>query len=415
MPIDPRIALGYQAPQFESPVNMMMMAQKLQSGQQENQLRQAQMENYQAEAARRNALLPYEQDKLIREAKAAEVTGLKTESDLLDSKLKQSRSFLDTIDPNDPNAPSAFLTWHQANHNDPIIGPALQARGVTVDSARAQIDAALAQPGGFAKLLAQSKLGAEKFAENTRLEAVNAETSLHNRRTESTAAAAAQAAKAPTVTTIRDPNDPNRNLQIDARTYRGGTVGDTGVLGESSKPTETAKLDARELAKREAAYPQATTSVKSVEGNTDALITKLKTLRDHPGLSGMTGLIAGRTWNITGPAREAQALYKQIMATGQFGVLQALRESSKTGGALGNVSDTEGKALRDSFGALDQTQDTPSFQKGIDAAITDLERTKRTVREGYDTTYEYKSGGNGRAAPAAPAAAASGWGEAKVK
>lgn len=184
MPIDPRIALGYQPPQIESPVNMMMMAQKMQSGQQENQLRQAQMENYQAEAARRNALLPYEQDKLIREAKAAEVTGLKSQSDLLDSKLKQSRSFLDTIDPNDPNAPSAFLAWHQANHNDPIIGPALQARGVTVDSARAQIDAALAQPGGFAKLLAQSKLGAEKFAENTRLEAVNEETARHNRKME---------------------------------------------------------------------------------------------------------------------------------------------------------------------------------------------------------------------------------------
>jgi hypothetical protein len=184
MPIDPRIALGYQAPQLESPVNMMMMAQKMQAGQQENQLRQAQMENYQAEATRRNELLPYERDKLIREAKAAKVTELKSQSDLLDSKLKQSRSFLDTIDPNDPNAPSAFLAWHQANHDDLIIGPALQARGVTVDSARAQIDAAMAQPGGFAKLLAQSKLGAEKFAENTRLEATAAETNRHNLKME---------------------------------------------------------------------------------------------------------------------------------------------------------------------------------------------------------------------------------------
>ena len=149
MPIDPRIALGYQPPQFESPVNMMRQMQMLQSGQQENQLRQAQMENYQAEAARRNALLPYDIAKAQGDAATAGLTRRKTEgdiktaeSDLLDKKLKQSRAFLDTLDPNDPNAPSAFLVWHQANHDDPVIGPALQARGVTVDTARAQIDAA---------------------------------------------------------------------------------------------------------------------------------------------------------------------------------------------------------------------------------------------------------------------------------
>jgi hypothetical protein len=407
MPIDPRIAMGYQAPQLESPVNMMMMAQKLQSGQQENALRQAQMENYQAEAARRNALLPAELAKAKSDADAAALLQRKTAGDIASQKTAAYKMLL----PNFAKDPNSLASWYAMQHDDPdMAGTPVHDQPLDVLLSKIPQDAP-----GFAKHVEQTALGMDKWLENERLKATGAETERHNRQTEKTATAAAQADKAPTVTTIRDPNDPNRNLQIDARTYRGGSVGDAGVLGESSKPTETAKLDARELAKREAAYPQATTAVKSVEGNTDALITKLKTLRDHPGLSGMTGLIAGRTPNITGPAREAQALYKQIMATGQFGVLQALRESSKTGGALGNVSDTEGKALRDSFGALDQTQDTPSFQKGIDAAITDLERTKRTVKEGYDATYEYKSGGNGRAAPAAPAAAASGWGEAKVK
>jgi len=56
MPIDSRIALGYQAPQIESPVNMMMMAQKMQTGQQENQLRQFQMQQMQQEAERTNQL-----------------------------------------------------------------------------------------------------------------------------------------------------------------------------------------------------------------------------------------------------------------------------------------------------------------------------------------------------------------------
>ena len=46
-----------------------------------------------------------------------------------------------------------------------MLGPLLKARGVTVDSARAQIEQALAQPGGFQQLLQRSALGLEKFTE----------------------------------------------------------------------------------------------------------------------------------------------------------------------------------------------------------------------------------------------------------
>lgn len=85
---------------------------------------------------------------------------------LLEDKLKLSRQFLDTLDPSDPNAPARYLAWHEANHADPDIGPALAARGVTTAQARAQIDAAIANgPQAFAQMLNQSKLGTEKFIE----------------------------------------------------------------------------------------------------------------------------------------------------------------------------------------------------------------------------------------------------------
>lgn len=87
MPIDPRIALGYQPPQMESPVNMMLTAQKMQAAQQENALRQAQMENYQNQIDRRNALLPHEiteaQGKAGAETTAAQVADTKRRRDLL--------------------------------------------------------------------------------------------------------------------------------------------------------------------------------------------------------------------------------------------------------------------------------------------------------------------------------------------
>lgn len=52
----------------------------------------------------------------------------------------------------------------------------------------------------------------------------------------------AQAEHAPSMTEIVDPNDPTRLLRVDARTYKGGTVGSPGVLGISGKePTAAAK------------------------------------------------------------------------------------------------------------------------------------------------------------------------------
>lgn len=80
--------------------------------------------------------------------------------ELIDAKLKQSRAYLENV-----TTPEQYLAWHEANHKDPILGPELAARGVTVEQARASIMAALSKPGGFEELLNKSRLGIEKFTE----------------------------------------------------------------------------------------------------------------------------------------------------------------------------------------------------------------------------------------------------------
>ena len=87
MPIDPRIALGYQPSQVESPVNLMLAAQKMQAGRQENQLRQAQMANYASEMSRRNALLPSELDEATAKAAREEAARKKGEHELAVAEL----------------------------------------------------------------------------------------------------------------------------------------------------------------------------------------------------------------------------------------------------------------------------------------------------------------------------------------
>ena len=155
----------------------------------------------------------------------------------------------------------------------------------------------------------------------------------------------------------------------------------------------------KEIQKREAAFPQATSVIKGFESKSDSFVKDLEKLRDHPGLSQITGLVAGRVPALTADGRAAQALYDKVVAKGGFQALQDLRDASKTGGALGNVSNQEGKQLTASFAAIDRRQDAADVKAAIEDAIGSVQGAKTRMREAYDSTYSYKSGA--QAAPAA--------------
>jgi hypothetical protein len=149
-------------------------------------------------------------------------------------------------------------------------------------------------------------------------------------------------------------------------------------------------LPPKEIQKREAALPAATAAIKGFETKSDSFVKDLERLRDHPGLSQITGIAAGRLPGVTADGRAAQALYDKIVAKGGFQALQDMRDASKTGGALGNVSNQEGKQLTASFAAIQRTQDAKDVRAAIDQAIGDVAGAKTRMREAYDSTYSYK-------------------------
>lgn len=177
---------------------------------------------------------------------------------------------------------------------------------------------------------------------------------------------------------------------------RVGLEGRRVSLAEQAQGTEG--LAPKEIQKREAALPQATAVIKGFESKSDSFVKDLKALRDHPGLSQITGVVAGRVPALTAEGRAAQALYDKVVAKGGFQALQDLRDASKTGGALGNVSNQEGKQLTASFAAIDRRQDAPDVRAALDRAIGDVEGAKTRMREAYDSTYSYKTN---KKAPAA--------------
>jgi len=184
MAVNPAIAMGVRGIELQDPLAQYGKVAALQNAQNQNALAQYQLGAAQrAEAkdiARTNALAQAgADDTAIANAllRSGDLKGysefvktrretMKADTELVDAKLKQSRSFLDTIDPNDPNAPQQYLAWHQANHADPVLGPVLKARGITAEQSLGRINDAIAKgPQAFAQLLAQSKLGTEKFME----------------------------------------------------------------------------------------------------------------------------------------------------------------------------------------------------------------------------------------------------------
>jgi len=130
MPINPNIALSARGIELQNPLDQYSKVMAIQNAQQQNVLAQRQMQQSERELASTNALnQAYKQaynpqtgevdlnalrgtlatgglgskipgiEENIFKARGAKATALKGETELLDAKLKQSRQFLETIDP----------------------------------------------------------------------------------------------------------------------------------------------------------------------------------------------------------------------------------------------------------------------------------------------------------------------------
>jgi hypothetical protein len=163
MAIDARIALGVQ-PVQQQPNMLAQYAQVMgiKAAQQEmegnNALRDAYAQggdlNDPAFRQRVMAANPRLGSQLIKTN--AETGKLQNEAVL--KRIELSREMLTGV-----NTPEDYLSWHESNHKDPVLGGYLNQRGVTAEQSRAKIIAALNSPGGLEKLKRESALGAGKL------------------------------------------------------------------------------------------------------------------------------------------------------------------------------------------------------------------------------------------------------------
>lgn len=195
---------------------------------------------------------------------------------------------------------------------------------------------------------------------------------------------------APTVTDIVDPAT-GRVQKIDAKTGR--------VIGLS--PADT---------KLTGAYNADTASLESTTSAMNRLAQEANRMLQHPGLTKATGAMSvvplvGGVATIPGTdAANFKAGLDTLKSQVGFGVLQAMRDASKTGGALGAISDKENVMLQNNLAALDRAQSAPEFKAALGRILEYTEGAKGRLRNAYNVKH------SGRAPTGAePAAAPSGW------
>lgn len=148
---------------------------------------------------------------------------------------------------------------------------------------------------------------------------------------------------------------------------------------------------------------QDTATLNTSIANFDRLATAANEVKNHPGLGGITGL-RGAIPNIPGSAAaNAQAKLDTLKAQVGFGVLQELRNASKTGGALGQVTEKEHVLLQNALAALANAQDTRQMQESLQKIIDYTAEAKERLRGAYNMKHGER-GGAPAPAPEAPTA-----------
>jgi hypothetical protein len=136
------------------------------------------------------------------------------------------------------------------------------------------------------------------------------------------------------------------------------------------------------------AQPQQNVAAQSALQNMERLINVATELKDHPGLNSIVG--KGNQYSIfdmTDNATNARALQSTLVKQSAVNALQAMRDASKTGGAVGAVSEKEWPILEQQLAALDGAQTTTAYKAALTNLKNQLTTSSKRVRSAYEQTY----------------------------
>lgn len=181
--------------------------------------------------------------------------------------------------------------------------------------------------------------------------------------------------------------DLNAQAQIDRElaNLRGGPAPQSR---QSAPQTQGGiKVTPEQRDKLELERPQATAAYRTTTANLDQLESAVARLIQDPGLKGITGMQSAFPNLYGGQAAGAQALLDEIKSKLALNSIQAMRDASKTGGAVGQVTEKEWPRLESAFKNLDTRQSYARVQAALNDILSIVQQSKARVAEQYNMTY----------------------------
>lgn len=164
----------------------------------------------------------------------------------------------------------------------------------------------------------------------------------------------------------------------------------TRIQGQEAATKAAAEGRQQEKAGRERAEDVAKDwqSINLNMANLNLLTQKTMELQNSPGGKRIFGSYSYfPNWR-GGEASDAQALHKSITSQMAKEALTALREASKTGGALGNVSDADIELLRTAIVSLEEAQSWKSAQNAITTVNKQMMVIRNKMIEGFERKHK---------------------------
>lgn len=164
-----------------------------------------------------------------------------------------------------------------------------------------------------------------------------------------------------------------------------------GAVTTAQQEAEIGLMEERARAESEAARIAergSRTGALQTKADQLGLLSDLVDVAKQQSTSWTTGFIGSQLSKIPGtPAYDLSQTLDTLLASAGFDTLQEMRNNSRTGGALGSVTERELALLQATWGSLQQSQSKEQFEANLDRFNRQLQQSWDRVNNAYERDY----------------------------
>lgn len=166
------------------------------------------------------------------------------------------------------------------------------------------------------------------------------------------------------------------------------------AVGDALTRGAIAKGEGKDIADTRAQLPEAKLRLQMVTGGLDRLEQTATKLATMPGLDKVVGgLYQTYASNVSEDALNAETELENLKVKISGVVLQSMRDASKTGGAVGQVTEREWPRLENMLANLSTKQGKPQFMANLQEVVSYAQGIKAQLQAAYEADVAKAQGG----------------------